>query len=170
VVVEGEEMENLSFSGGREPASVQDFDEIEFSVNNRLPESFKSHYLKWNGGMPSMDWFPAQTDFEPIWIHEFLHIQGKQANPSRDGSSVQSVYAVAMAKGLVPKNMLPFAIDPGGNFFCLDVADGSVSYWLNDVWDATLSVDANRVKAQRVLSDSFDDFLKALVSEDDAFR
>jgi hypothetical protein len=162
-------MQNLTFSGCREPASEQDLDDIARSVGSSLPESFRSHYARWNGGMPSLDWFPAHTDFEPIWIHEFLQIQGKRAD-SASGSSIQSVYAMAVAKGLLPKSVLPFAIDPGGNFFCLDVTDGSVSYWLNDVWDANLSVDANHANARRVLSDSFDSFLTALVSEDEAFQ
>jgi hypothetical protein len=53
-------MQNLTFSGCREPASEQDLADIARSVGSRLPESFRSHYARWNGGMPSLDWFPAR--------------------------------------------------------------------------------------------------------------
>ena len=31
------------------------------------------------------------------------------------------------------KNLLPFAIDPFGNFICLDIKDNTVVYWNHEI-------------------------------------
>ncbi|WP_164608620.1 SMI1/KNR4 family protein, partial [Pseudomonas viridiflava] len=73
---------------------------------------------------------------------------------------------VAMvAKTIIPKTLLPFAIDDGGNFFCLDLADGNVCFFATDSFDSELSAAANHAEAYRWLSNSFEEFVSGLKDE-----
>jgi hypothetical protein len=58
---------------------------------------------------------------------------------------------------------LPFAFDPGGNFFCLDLHEGSVHFYATDAFDPSQSVAENFLKAQRRLADSFGIFMGNLI-------
>ncbi|MDN7179300.1 SMI1/KNR4 family protein [Caballeronia sp. SEWSISQ10-4 2] len=163
-------MKQNEFSKCGHALSASDISAFEGSVAVQLPDAFKAHYLKFNGGMPTLDWFPMKDDWEPIWIHEFLPIAPRDRVPnSASGSTIQSVYASSAGKSGFSKSSVPFAIDPGGNLLCLSLADGSVHYWLHDVFDETLTEAENRRKATRQLTDSFEQFMDLLVTEDDAF-
>ncbi|MBK1818599.1 SMI1/KNR4 family protein [Burkholderia orbicola] len=142
-----------------------DIERLESDLGVQLPEAMKDYYLKFNGGMPVLDWFPMEGDWEPIWIHEFLPIGTQGAS----NSNVQSIYARVAGKGGYPRTFVPFAIDPGGNLFCVDTDSGAVHYWLTDTYDETLTDLEIRQKADRRLTNSFDQFINSLVSEDEAF-
>ncbi|MDN7489332.1 SMI1/KNR4 family protein [Burkholderia sp. AU31652] len=140
-------------------------EKLESDLGVQLPEAMKGHYLKFNGGMPVLDWFPMEDDWEPIWIHEFLPIGTQDASKP----NVQSIYARVAGQGGYPRTFVPFATDPGGNLFCIDTDSGAVHYWLTDTYDEMLTDLENRQKADRRLTDSFDQFISSLVSEDEAF-
>jgi len=159
-------MKNIVFEQCSSSLATDDLDVLENLIAAFLPADFKSHYLRWNGGMPSLDWFPAQPGWEPIWLSEFIPIDTPDEKPS---TSIGGIYMAMTKKNIIQKDALPFAIDPGNNFLCLDLKDGSVFYHANDVFDAALSSAENQRKAQRRLTDSFSEFVDALVSEDDAF-
>lgn len=150
------------------PVTNRDFEDLERTFGASLPTSFKDHYAKWNGGMPTLDWFPMQGDWEPVWIHEFLSFEN--SGSTSNTSSIQNSYMLATNRGILPPTLLPFAIDPGGNYFCLSLEEGSVSYHVKDVWDQSLSQQENQVKTKRSLTDSFEAFLDALVTEDEAYE
>jgi cell wall assembly regulator SMI1 len=143
-----------------------DIERLEADLNVSLPESMKALYLKFNGGMPALDWFPMTDDWDPIWIHEFLPIATKNDNGEL---TIQGVYSQVTNKAGYPPSFIPFAVDPGSNLFCIDLKDGSVHYWLTDTFDAALSDVENRKKADRLLVESFGEFLNSLVPEDEAF-
>lgn len=138
----------------------------EKELGEKLPEPMVIHYLKFNGGMPTLDWFPMQDDWDPIWIHEFLPI-GIQ-----DGTTptIQSVYVRIAGKVGYPREFIPFAVDPGGNLFCVDAVNGAIHYWLTDMFDPVKSDSENRQKADLPLTTSFDQFVSSLVSENEAFN
>ena len=142
-----------------------EIDRLESDLSIRLPDEMPNHYLKFNGGMPKLDWFPMTDDWDAIWIHEFLPI----ATREQDGASIQSVHARVAGKAGYPRSLIPFAIDPGGNLFSVDTDSGAVHYWLTDTYDEALTDAENRRKADRRLTDSFDQFVTSLVSEDEAF-
>lgn len=99
-------------------------------------------------------------------MNEFIPIDTLDEKPS---TSIGGLYVSMTKKNIIQKDALPFAIDPGNNFFCLDLKDGSVFYHANDVFDPALGITENQKKAQRKLTDSFSEFIDSLVSEDDAF-
>ena len=161
-------MKENAFENSGPPLASADVAVLEALLKAQLPEEFCVHYYKYNGGLPTLDWFPSMSNREPIWIHEFLPIEtGKAGSSGR--TTIQSVYEIARSKELFPSFLFAFALDPGGNFFCLDVNDGSVCYWLNDVFDPGLGRDENWKKARRELTSSFEEFMNCLVSEDEAY-
>jgi SMI1 / KNR4 family (SUKH-1) len=162
-------MATLTLVGSKSEASNKSLSELERLVNCSLPPAFKSLYSRWNGGTPSLDWFPASDGFEPIWIHEFLPIQIKLENRGEVGPTIQSVREIALARGLIANDALPFAVDPGGNLFCLRIPDGSVFFWTNHDPNSTESLNGSPRHPGRTLCGTFEEFLQMLVSEDDAF-
>ena len=109
--------------------SASDVSAFESSIASQLSDAFKTHYLKFNRGIPTLDWFPMKDDWKPIWIHVPLPIAPRHHVPdSASGSAVQSVYASSAGKGGFPKSFVSFAIDPEDSLFCLNLADGSVRY------------------------------------------
>ncbi|RDU95217.1 SMI1/KNR4 family protein [Trinickia dinghuensis] len=142
-----------------------DIEKLEGDLGVLLPEAMQNHYLKFNGGMPTLDWFPMTDDWDAIWVHEFLPI----ATQDGEKSTIQSIHAQVADKAGYPRSLIPFAVDPGGNLFSVDADSGAVHYWLTDTYDETLPDAENRLKADRHLTDSFEQFLTSLVSEDEAF-
>ena len=66
------------------------------------------------------------------------------------------------AKNVIPDFFLPFAWDPGGNFFGLDLHDGTVAYFATDMYDPTFSEVENYNKGKRTVARSFENFLQIL--------
>lgn len=91
---------------------------FEKSLGTQLPEPYRAHLLAHNGGYAD-----GARD-----ICELHHVYGIHDGPqwARFPDS-QAIYG-----GLVPRNLLPIADDPGGNLLCivLDGADrGAVCFW-----------------------------------------
>ena len=64
----------------------------------------------------------------------------------------------------VPRSLLPFGIDWGGNYLCLDIADGKVCYFLRDVWSEHLSTEKKLAINTRLVTESFSQFVDGLTS------
>ena len=60
---------------------------------------------------------------------------------------------------VIESNLLPFAVDPGGNFYSLNLNDGSIYYCVTE-----------GVKRARLIFDDFSSFLISLTDEGDAFK
>ncbi|CAN7554142.1 SMI1/KNR4 family protein [Trinickia sp. LjRoot230] len=154
------------FSKCGQALTQTDIEKLESDLGTRLPEAMRDHYLRFNGGMPTLDWFPMTDDWDAIWVHEFLPV-GTRAGQE---PAIQSIYAQVAGRAGYPRSLIPFAVDPGGNIFSVDTDNGAVHYWLTDTYDETLTDAENRKKADRRLTGSFEQFVSSLVSEDEAFN
>lgn len=67
---------------------------------------------------------------------------------------------------MIPRNLLPFANDWGGNFFCLNLDNYSIVYFATDSFDEDLTMQENHIKLQRYLTNSFPNFVDGLVTEE----
>ena len=67
---------------------------------------------------------------------------------------------------VIPRNLLPFANDWGGNFFCLNLDNYSIVYFATDSFDEDLTMQENHIKIQRYLTNSFSNFVDGLVTEE----
>lgn len=147
--------------------SMADFGDLERAVGRLLPESFKQHYVRYNGGAPTDTQVPGDDDWEPTDVAMFYSI--KHPLPGQDESSEMLNHFQAMrSKKVIPDFFLPFAWDPGGNFFGLDLRDGAVAYSATDVFDPALNEAENYKNSQRRVAKSFEHFLEILQPNPDA--
>jgi hypothetical protein len=75
--------------------------------------------------------------------------------------TVESVYRQVTAKGVLPKDLVPFAVDWRGSYFCFD-ADGHVFYFSLDGWHAWLSLAENQSRAKHLIAPTFSVFVSQL--------
>lgn len=155
-------MKNNEFRGCSQPIENTDLDACETVLKHKLPGEFRQHYLKYNGGVPEDNLFPGNDEWESSEVTGFYPIKHKKSAADTQNSLLIEHYQLMCVKNVIPDRMLPFAYDPGGNFFCLDLHDGSVHFYATDAFDPTLSVEENFVKAQRPLADSFRIFMNDL--------
>ena len=124
-----------------------------------FPDEMKYLYLRCNGGFPERNcWEYEEGEFHSI--HGFIPI--KYATGSR--GCIEDVYKKLVSKNLLPKTFMPFARDPGGNYFCTE-EKGKVYFYAMDAWDDELSDEENQKKATSLICDFFSQFINGLVWE-----
>lgn len=142
-----------------------DLKSLESEVGYTLPDGFKDFYITHNGGVADRDWWDSCDEYEPVRVKKFKAVAACSASDAAETKYLGGCYAVMITKGVIPKTVLPFAIDDGGNFFCLDLTDGNVCFYATDSFDSESSYAANHAKAYRWLASSFDAFVEGLKYE-----
>ncbi|WP_122455497.1 SMI1/KNR4 family protein [Pseudomonas viridiflava] len=155
----------FEFFKSESKVGVAQIEELEAVVGQVLPASFKDFYMSCNGGVPSKDWWDSDDEYEPVRVKKFKAVAPLDAPDASETKFLGGCYVAMVAKTIIPKTLLPFAIDDGGNFFCLDLADGNVCFFATDSFDSELSAAANHAKAYRWLSNSFEEFVSGLKDE-----
>lgn len=122
--------EKNSILGHGRPLTVADLDEVERAIGIALPPSLRAHYARYNGGTPERATFIAASgddfDFGP-----FSTMRWRQ-HPHQ--VLFEETYRrIVLQEALVPAWLVPFAIDGGGNFFCMDRGDEAIHYVPMDV-------------------------------------
>lgn len=148
-------MENL-FEGTGPALSVDDLKNFESQIGGALPADFIDFYIKFNGGQPQLDWVPGSDEWEPTIIQEFYPIA--PGNNSSLMEDMYSHYEQFISRHLISRNTLPFAVDPGGNFYVLDLTTYEVKYLLTE-----------GEFSSRTISKSFGDFIASLTDEDSVY-
>lgn len=110
----------------QEPLTEEDIATAEAELGLSLPEQYKRFLLNYNGGYPEPDAFPIQNNPSDTHglVHYFLCIK-------KDDIYNLMTY-VTRFRGRVPGELLPIAVDPGGNLICLSVVGanrGQVYFW-----------------------------------------
>lgn len=139
----------------------------EEKLSITLPDDFVSHYLQFNGGISEKSWWDGDEDFEPIEMAAFKPFAYNSQTNNAPESLIDGCYISMVHRELIPKNLLPFANDWGGNFFCLDLDNYSIVYFATDSFDEDLTMQENHRKLQRYLTNSFANFVNGLVAEED---
>ncbi|SEI46981.1 SMI1/KNR4 family protein [Pseudomonas sp. NFR16] len=147
--------------------AIEDFDLIELQkvIRHELPDSFKKFFLKNNGGVPDRDWWDSGDEYEPIRVKKFKSVAVAGADDAGETKYLGGCYLAMTSREVVPQTLLPFAIDDGGNFFCLDLSDGNVCFYAIDAFDSDSSFSTNHARAYRWLAASFEAFINGLVNE-----
>ncbi|EPF1233153.1 SMI1/KNR4 family protein [Enterobacter cloacae] len=131
-----------------------------------LPDDFVSHYLQFNGGTPEKSWWDGDEGFEPVEVAGFKpFVYNTQINDD-PRSLIDGCYISMLDREVIPRNLLPFANDWGGNFFCLNLDNYSIVYFATDSFDKDLTMQENHIKLQRYLTNSFSHFVEGLVTEE----
>ena len=152
-------MKRNRFTDTLKKIKKEDIVRLEELLSRKLPESFVAHYLKYNGGVPDLDWVPGKDDFEPTVVQEFYSIYTSEISDDLKSDCLYEHYMKMIEMNVIESNLLPFAVDPGGNFYSLNLNDGSIFYCVTE-----------GVKRARLIFDDFSSFLSSLTDEDDAFK
>lgn len=147
--------------------SIEDIKVVEKELGYSFSSAFVSHYLSYNGGMPLRSWWENNDDFEPYEIAVFKSFKYHKVSDNGSKSLIDGCYNEMTNKNVIPENLIPFANDWGGNFFCLDKNDNGIVFYAIDSFDPDLSLIDNHRVLQKKISPSFEDFMSNLVEEGD---
>lgn len=119
----------LVLSQVEEQLSIERVLEVERLIGLTLPDEYKAHLLKYNGGrcIPNKFSFVEEGKTEESCIDWFLAIyDGEYDNLTK----YIMIYKIDEMR--LPKHILPIAHDPGGNLICIscDQKDnGYIYFW-----------------------------------------
>ena len=158
---------NNFFINCEKSVTKSDIDEIERKLNYNFEDIFIAHYLQFNGGTPSNSCWCSDDEFEPIEISRFKSFKYNEVSGGSDNALIECCYFNMLMKAVIPDNLIPFGIDWGGNFFCVNKNDNSIVFYSVDSFDDELSLKDNHKYAQRYLTHSFGDFIGHLINENE---
>lgn len=105
---------------------------VQASLGIRIPDEIRKFYLENNGGIPSPHLF--RKDEEYYAVHQFLPIKYGKKN-----ETLEDIYRnVVLENNYFPNYLVPFAIDPGGDYFCFSLKEnepGAIYCYVNDYYD-----------------------------------
>lgn len=140
------------FIDAEQPVTSTDLAEVERSLDFIFPPQFRSHYLTHNGGSPRRCLFHGKETIHVV--NQFLPIKY-----GRKDYRFEDVYRdLKVERGILPKHLVAFADDPGGDFYCFSVRDqdaGSIWLYIGEYGDEPK-------RASKFLAPSLADFLAGL--------
>lgn len=136
---------------------LDELEQFEKDIGARLPEDYRSFLVLHNGGTPEkyLVCWPGSHEPAEVWNDSLgLH----------NGPTYSRLDSVTEGlKEYLPKGIIPFASDPGGNLFCIGISgDYSGKIYL---WDHER---AQEKESCSFLAGSFTEFVAGLVAEEDA--
>lgn len=95
-------------------------DKFEEDYEITLPENLKEFIIANNGGRPSLDIFKT-LDGKEVELKSLL---------SFNEDDTENIYnVIEYFKGQFNGNILPIAMEPSGDYFCIDLTKNSIVYW-----------------------------------------
>jgi hypothetical protein len=138
-----------------------DIKELEKQLELILPNELKKHYLKHNGGFPIKERFYMKNYDTYTSINGFIPIKYHYENI--DDWTMEEVYLnFNKIKKVLPKKLLAFASDYGGNKFCIDTESESIFLVYMDLGNPK-----ENPESIRKICSSFDKFIENLEEDDD---
>lgn len=101
-----------------EIADVSVFAEIEKARGIKIPDELRSFIMEANAATPSKYNFMVGT-VEKVF--------GAVLSFNRGETDIDTVFTALTS--IEDKNLLPFAIDPFGNYICYSLKDNKVAFW-----------------------------------------
>lgn len=148
------------FSDVAPALSESDMRAVEREIGYQLPAELRQHYLRINGGAPERRYFLTKDGME-LEINEFRPI-AHRARPKQ--ITIEStILDLVKTRRLIPEALVPFAVNSGGDFYCVDRRDQSIVYY-------TMDDCLNPGVATNRAADSLAEFIDGMVTEQEAFR
>ena len=147
-------MPTITVSHSRQQLTTDDLTDVETNLGFVFPDSLKKFYLSHNGGTPYPSCFNKDNEY---WqVNEFLPIKYGEK-----GDLFEDTFNILVAKGgdFFPRNLIPFAVDPGGDIFCFRDASGDIGAIYGWIADRYEDSEGSVVK----LADNFETFIEQLV-------
>lgn len=154
-------MQRLVLSEAGPELTPDDVREAEVTVGVSFPPAVTGVYLCSNGGVPADPYWRADDDDEAgILLSRFLPIRYDAGS----GGTLESTHATLAGRGVINRDLVPFAVDWGSNFVCFD-EEGLVYFVTTDDWTSELSMEENRARSRRRIANSVEEFLDNLHPE-----
>ncbi len=112
--------------------------EAEDTFDIKYPEDYKNVIREYNNARPTISTFDTEVSKE----HVFKKLLSLKKN------DIETVYKARQVLYSIDNSLIPFGIDPAGNFLCFK--KGFVYYWLHE--DNTI----------RKVANNFSDFIDSL--------
>jgi len=132
-----------------------DLDQVEQSYGFLFPRAIRLHYLKYNGG--SLQKYLYKADDTVFVVHEFLPVKyGKHRLED-------SLHNLKDNDKVLPRYLVPFAMDPGGDYYCFstrDVDKGTIWFYIGDYHDEPQ-------KAVQYVAKSLSEFIHGMTEEEE---
>lgn len=145
----------------------EDLKEIERTYNFIFPESFKKHYLMYNGGRPERNMVINKEDENNLI--PFTYFYAIKRDEGEKGTDLKKMLKTNFDEdSIFPKWLVRFADDGMGGEYCWSLKKeeyGAIYYWDCDV---NLGADPNKTDDYAIfLSDSLEEFINAMVEDED---
>lgn len=147
-------MESNRFSHTQQPVDNTDLDAVERRFAFSFPREVREHYLQYNGGSPEKCLF--QNDYV---VHEFLPVKHGE-----HGTLEDSIQHLKVEAPILPDYLVPFAIDPGGDYYCFSIRPqdhGAIYFFAGEFYEDTPE------RAVKYLARSLPEFLGSLTEDED---
>ncbi len=144
------------YQGAHDPVNRHEIAELEIRFGFKFPPAFVDHYLQHNGGSPEKYCF--LKDGVTHVLNNFHSI--KYGIP---GCLFEDVYFdVKVDRKLLPTHLVPFACDPGDDYFCFSTRNEDYG----SIWMYRWDYHDEPERAVERLAGSLTEFLAALVATD----
>ncbi|MFJ1365005.1 SMI1/KNR4 family protein [Capnocytophaga canimorsus] len=140
----------MEFSQTEQKLTLADMDDFERKIELKLPQDFKEHYLKFNGGYPSFEYVKGLRNI--FTINGFDSIK-------YGALPIEKLIDDFRESGVIFNNKIPFANDNGDNIFLISLDDSD--YGKIYIIEAEFLEDKNYI----LVSESFTDFLNSFFNE-----
>ncbi len=112
--------------------------EAEETFNVKYPEDYKNVVREYNNARPTINTFDTDVSKE----HVFKKLLSLKKN------DIETVYKAKYILSTIDNSLIPFGLDPAGNFLCFK--KGVIYYWLHED------------DAVRKVANNFSDFIDSL--------
>lgn len=140
----------MEFSQTEQKLTLADMDDFERKIGLKLPQDFKEHYLKFNGGYPSFEYVKGLRNI--FTINGFDSIK-------YGALPIEKLIDDFRESGVDFNNKIPFANDNGDNIFLISLDDSD--YGKIYIIEAEFLEYKNYI----LVSESFTDFLNSFFNE-----
>ena len=114
--------------------------------------------------MPSPYCFqPQDEDLDWVEINAFFPIKER----TNAFETIEVIAKDIWSRNLMPCNLLPFAMDSGGNYYALNLKNKKIYYYLTDEWDENASREYNFETNTRYIAQSFNYFINHFIEEEE---
>lgn len=142
----------------------EDIKNFEAGLSVKIPAAMRNFYLKFNGGMPSPYCFqPQDEDLDWVEIKAFFPIKER----TNAFETIEVIAKDMWGRNLMPSNLLPFAMDSGGNYYALNLKNKKIYYYLIDEWDDNVSRENNFETCTCYIAQSFNYFINHFIEEEE---
>ena len=117
----------VQFEDSGQPATEDQISLLERVLGIQLPLDYRAFLRQTNGGHPEPSAFPVQSfPFDTHALIAWLFVLDVQGSPN------DLMFNISAYSDLIPADLMPIGIDPGGSFICLAIRGenrGAIYFW-----------------------------------------